>query len=122
VRTSYRHDDHARGNRREHVEDRQRTISVGLDKQLREQTQEFLPEAALATLLKPNPAVISTVTSKGRPVSVATWYLTGDDGLLMLCLNADRARLKHLEVPDELERALLTGREAGPHEIGVPET
>jgi hypothetical protein len=40
----------------------------------------------------------------------------------MLYMNADRARLKHLEVPDELERALLTGREAGPHEIGVPET
>jgi hypothetical protein len=29
---------------------------------------------------KPNPAVMATVTSKGRPVSVATWYLIEEDG------------------------------------------
>ena len=55
-----------------------------------------LPEAALAFLRRPNPAVMATVTATGRPVSVATWYLIEDDGLLMLCMNADRARLKHL--------------------------
>ncbi|MCX2716116.1 pyridoxamine 5'-phosphate oxidase family protein [Mycolicibacterium sp. J2] len=48
-----------------------------------------LPETALTVLRKPNPAVMATVTSDGRPVSVATWYLIEDDGLLMLCMNAD---------------------------------
>lgn len=48
-----------------------------------------LPEAAFTFLRRPNPAVMATVTANCRPVSVATWYLIEDDGLLMLCMNAD---------------------------------
>lgn len=56
-----------------------------------------LSEAALAILPQAEPAVMATVTSNGRGVSVATWYLIEDGGLLMLCMNADRARLKHMQ-------------------------
>ena len=34
-----------------------------------------LPEAAMALLREPNPAVISMVMPSGHPMSVATWYL-----------------------------------------------
>lgn len=74
-----------------------------------------LPEATLAFLREPNPAVMATVTSKGRPVTVATWYLIEDDGLLMLCMNADRARLKHLESNGQVSLTVLDPRDFGTH-------
>lgn len=74
-----------------------------------------LPETALAFLRKPNPAVMATVTSKGRPVSVATWYLIEDDGLLMLCMNADRARLKHLQSNGHVSLTVLGADDFGTH-------
>ncbi|MER6562213.1 pyridoxamine 5'-phosphate oxidase family protein [Streptomyces griseorubiginosus] len=74
-----------------------------------------LPEAALAFLRKPNPAVMATVTAKGRPVSVATWYLIEDDGLLMLCMNADRARLKHLQNNGHVSLTVLGADDFGTH-------
>jgi len=74
-----------------------------------------LPEAALTFLRKPNPAVMATVTSDGRPVSVATWYLIEDDGLLMLCMNADRARLKHLQKNGHVTLTVLGADDFGTH-------
>ncbi|MDV7243694.1 MULTISPECIES: pyridoxamine 5'-phosphate oxidase family protein [Rhodococcus] len=74
-----------------------------------------LPEAALTFLRKPNPAVMATVTSNGRPVSVATWYLREDDGLLMLCMNADRARLKHLQNNGHVSLTVLAADDFGTH-------
>lgn len=56
-----------------------------------------LPQQVLDLLAKPNPAVMATVASDGRPVSVATWYLLEDDGTILLGLDAGRARLKHLQ-------------------------
>ena len=72
-----------------------------------------LPEAALASLRKPNPAVMATVTATGRPVSVATWYLIEDDGLLMLCMNAGRARLKHLRNHGHVSLTASVSRDHG---------
>lgn len=77
--------------------------------------QSALPDAALAFLRKPNPAVMATVTAKGRPVSAATWYLIEDDGLLMLCMNADRARLKHLENNGYVSLTVLAPDDFGTH-------
>jgi PPOX class probable F420-dependent enzyme len=54
-----------------------------------------LPEAAVAMLRKPNPAVITTLRPGGQPVSVATWYLW-DDGRVLVNMDEGRKRLEHL--------------------------
>lgn len=74
-----------------------------------------LPEAALAFLRQPNPATMSTVTSDGRPVSVATWYLLDDDQRLVLCMNADRARLKHLRRNGHVSLTAIGADDPGTH-------
>ncbi|WP_033318683.1 PPOX class F420-dependent oxidoreductase [Streptomyces yerevanensis] len=55
-----------------------------------------LPEAAVAVLKKPNPAVIATVRSDGQPVSTATWYLWEDDGRVLVNMDEGRKRLDHM--------------------------
>jgi PPOX class probable F420-dependent enzyme len=55
-----------------------------------------LPDRVLELLRRPNPAVMATLAADGRPVSVATWYLLEDDGRILLNLDAERARLKHI--------------------------
>jgi PPOX class probable F420-dependent enzyme len=55
-----------------------------------------LPQKLLDLLAKPNPAVMATVAADGRPVTVGTWYLLEPDGTILLGLDAERARLKHL--------------------------
>ncbi|MCG0285753.1 PPOX class F420-dependent oxidoreductase [Streptomyces sp. PSAA01] len=54
-----------------------------------------LPEAAVAMLKKPNPAVIATIRSDGQPVSTATWYLW-DDGRILVNMDEGRKRLTHI--------------------------
>src|SRR5918911_319421 len=54
------------------------------------------PGRVPALLRRPNPAVMATLAGDGRPVSVATWYLLEDDGRILLNLDAERARLKHI--------------------------
>ncbi|MFJ2031819.1 PPOX class F420-dependent oxidoreductase [Streptosporangium sp. NPDC087985] len=54
-----------------------------------------LPEAAVAMLRKPNPAVITTLRSDGQPVSTATWYLW-DDGRILVNMDEGRKRLDHI--------------------------
>ncbi|WP_030607131.1 PPOX class F420-dependent oxidoreductase [Streptomyces sclerotialus] len=54
-----------------------------------------LPEAAVAMLKKPNPAVITTLRSDGQPVSTATWYLW-DDGRVLVNMDEGRKRLTHV--------------------------
>ena len=56
-----------------------------------------LPEAAMALLREPNPAVISMVMPSGRPMSVATWYLVEDDGTILVNMDVGRARLGWIE-------------------------
>src|SRR5881392_3016136 len=56
-----------------------------------------MPPRVLDLLRRPNPAVMATLASDGRPVTVATWYLLEEDGRILLGLDAGRARLKHLE-------------------------
>jgi PPOX class probable F420-dependent enzyme len=54
-----------------------------------------LPEAAVALLRKPNPAVITTLRSDGQPVSAATWYLW-DDGRVLVNMDEGRKRLEYM--------------------------
>jgi PPOX class probable F420-dependent enzyme len=57
--------------------------------------QPPLPEAAVAMLRKPNPAVITTVRRDGQPISAATWYLW-EDGRVLVNMDEGRKRLEHL--------------------------
>ena len=54
-----------------------------------------LPNAAVAMLRKPNPAVITTLRRDGQPVATATWYLW-DDGRLLVNMDAGRTRVAHM--------------------------
>ena len=54
-----------------------------------------LPDAAVAMLRKPNPAVITTLRQDGQPVAVATWYLR-DDGRVLVNMDEGRKRLAHM--------------------------
>jgi PPOX class probable F420-dependent enzyme len=66
-----------------------------------------LPERVVELLRLPNPAVMATVAADGRPVTVATWYLLEDDGLVLLGLDAKRARLKHLHADPRVSLTVL---------------
>lgn len=54
-----------------------------------------LPDDVRELLAKPNPAVIATLRSDGRPVTVATWYLLDGDRILVN-MDEGRRRLAHL--------------------------
>jgi PPOX class probable F420-dependent enzyme len=54
-----------------------------------------LPAELEAFLARPNPAVIATVRGSGSPHTAATWYLW-HEGRLLVNLDEDRTRLKHL--------------------------
>jgi PPOX class probable F420-dependent enzyme len=54
-----------------------------------------LPEAAVALLRKPNPAVITTLRQDGQPISTATWYLW-DDGRVLVNMDEGRKRLDYM--------------------------
>jgi PPOX class probable F420-dependent enzyme len=66
-----------------------------------------LPQQVVDLLRLPNPAVMATVTADGRPVTVATWYLFEDDGQVLLGLDAQRARLKHLHADPRVSLTVL---------------
>jgi PPOX class probable F420-dependent enzyme len=69
-----------------------------------------LPDAAVAMLRKPNPAVITTLRRDGQPVAVATWYLW-DDGRVLVNMDEGRKRLAHMR--DDPRVALDVLDEAG---------
>jgi PPOX class probable F420-dependent enzyme len=54
-----------------------------------------VPPEIEAFLRQPNPAVVATLRADGSPHSVATWY-DWVDGLILLNMDATRARLGHL--------------------------
>jgi PPOX class probable F420-dependent enzyme len=54
-----------------------------------------VPPEIEAFLREPNPAVVGTLRADGSPHTVATWY-DWVDGLILLNMDATRARLGHL--------------------------
>ncbi|MDQ3987689.1 MAG: pyridoxamine 5'-phosphate oxidase family protein [Actinomycetota bacterium] len=54
-----------------------------------------LPEELSELLAKPNPSVITTVRPDGQPVSVATWYLW-DNGGVLVNMDEGRKRLDYM--------------------------
>ena len=65
-----------------------------------------LPDAAVAMLRKPNPAVIATLRRDGQPVSTATWYLW-DDGRVLVNMDEGRKRLEHMRADPRVSLDVL---------------
>lgn len=65
-----------------------------------------LPEAAIAMLRKPNPAVITTLRPDGQPVSTATWYLW-ENGRVLVNMDEGRKRLEHLRKDPRVTLSVL---------------
>jgi PPOX class probable F420-dependent enzyme len=55
-----------------------------------------LPSVLLAFLRGPRQAVVGTVREDGSPVTTACWYGLKDDGRVLLSMDRDSHRLKHL--------------------------
>ena len=66
-----------------------------------------MPDAALALLREPNPAVISMMMPSGHPMSVATWYLVEDDGTVLVNMDAHRARLGWIQAHPQVSLTAL---------------
>ena len=56
---------------------------------------------------------MGTVAADGRPVTVATWYLLEDNGGVLLGLNAQRARLKHMRADLRVSLTVLSEADWG---------
>jgi PPOX class probable F420-dependent enzyme len=65
-----------------------------------------LPADLAEILGRPNPAVIATVRPDGQPVSVATWYLYENDGVLVN-MDAGRRRLDYLRADPRVSLTVL---------------
>jgi PPOX class probable F420-dependent enzyme len=74
-----------------------------------------LPDDILEFLRQPNPAVMATVAADGRPVTVATWYLLEETGTVLLGLDAERARLKHMRTDPRVSLTVLSEANWGTH-------
>jgi PPOX class probable F420-dependent enzyme len=74
-----------------------------------------LPEAALALLREPNPAVIAVRRPDGHPMSVATWYLVEDDDTVLVNMDAARARLRWMEEHPYVSLTVLKDDDWGTH-------
>jgi len=57
---------------------------------------EPLPDPLLAFLLGPRQAVVGTVRSDGTPVTTACWYGLQGDGRILLTMDRDSHRLRHI--------------------------
>jgi PPOX class probable F420-dependent enzyme len=55
-----------------------------------------LPPALRAFLAAPRRAVVGTVRDDGSPVTTACWYGLQDDGRILLTMDRDSYRLRHL--------------------------
>lgn len=67
-----------------------------------------LPDAAVAMLRRPNPAVVATVRADGGPVTTPTWYLW-EDGRVLLSMDEGRVRLGHLRREPRVSLTVLAG-------------
>jgi PPOX class probable F420-dependent enzyme len=66
-----------------------------------------LPPQLLAFLRKPRQAVVGTVRADGAPVTTACWYALQDDGRILLTMDRDSYRLKHLRAEPRVALTVL---------------
>ena len=69
-----------------------------------------LPPDAIEMLRKPNPSVITTLRQDGTPVSTPTWY-RWDDGRVLVNLDAERVRLKHMRNDPRVSLSVMDARD-----------
>lgn len=74
-----------------------------------------LPDDIRTFLERPNPAVMATTAKDGRPVTAATWYLLEADGRVLLNLDAERVRLRHVRRDPRVALDVLDGADWGTH-------
>jgi len=65
-----------------------------------------LPADVVEFLERPNAAVIATVRSDGAPYSAATWY-DWDDGRILVNMDFERLRLKHMQRDERVAVTVL---------------
>jgi len=65
-----------------------------------------LPDAVIALLAQPNPAVITANRPDGQPVSVATWYLW-EAGRVLVNMDQGRKRLEYLRSDPRVSLTVL---------------
>src|SRR4051794_8215136 len=65
-----------------------------------------LPDKLRELLLRPNPAVITSLRPDGQPVSVATWYLLDGDRILVN-MDEGRKRLDYLRADPRVSMTIL---------------
>ena len=58
---------------------------------------------------------MATLAKDGRPVTVATWYLLEPDGHVLLNLDSERVRLRHLRRDPRIALTVLDGTDWGSH-------
>jgi len=73
-----------------------------------------LPDGAVTTLMKANPAVITTLRSDGQPVSTATWYLF-ENGRVLVNMDEGRKRLQHVRADPRVTLTVLDGADWQTH-------
>jgi PPOX class probable F420-dependent enzyme len=66
-----------------------------------------LPPGLLAFLRKPRQAVVGTVREDGSPVTTACWYGLQDDGRILLTMDRDSYRLRHLRAEPRVALTVL---------------
>ena len=66
-----------------------------------------LPPALLAFLASPRPAVVGTVRPDAVPVTTACWYGLGRDGRVLLTMDRDSFRLRHLRANPHVALTVL---------------
>lgn len=64
------------------------------------------PELA-AFLAGPRPAVVGTVRDDGTPVTTACWYRLEDDGRILLSMDRESHRLRHLRAEPRVALTVL---------------
>ena len=74
-----------------------------------------LTDAAMSLLAQPNPAVIAVVRPDGQPVSVATWYLLEDDGLILVNMDGGSKRLAYMRHEPRVSLTVLDEGAWGTH-------
>jgi PPOX class probable F420-dependent enzyme len=66
-----------------------------------------LPADLVSFLAGPRRAVVGTVRSDGSPVTTACWYGLQDDGRILLSMDRDSHRLRHLRAEPRVALTVL---------------
>jgi len=74
-----------------------------------------LPAPVADFLALPNPAVMATLGKDGRPVTVATWYLFEPTGQVLLNLDGERVRLRHIRRDPRMSLTVIDLADWGNH-------